>query len=117
MMQLEERLKRLEHRTTRLDELTALLKDVKEPKKSFILSMLEDFVWLEAEINLLRIYPRYIVDPRNPKNQKTLEVHKMLKDYQAQKNDIATKILRTLDIDNVSEDSALAKALAAFNDD
>jgi hypothetical protein len=37
----------------------------------------------------------------------------MLKDYQAQKDDIATKILRSLDGDT-TEESPLAKALARF---
>lgn len=98
----------------RFKELEGTLKDVKEPKKSFILSLLKDFVWLEQQITDLRCYPRYIINPKDPRQQKKLEVHNMLKDYQAQKDDIATKILRTLDNDNFSEESPLMKALAEF---
>lgn len=100
----------------RLIELKLKLNDVQEPKKSFILSLLKDFVWLEEQIEELRKYPRYIINPKDPKQQKKLEVHNMLKDYQAQKDDIATKILRTLDNDNINEESPLLKALARFND-
>ena len=100
---------------TRYDELKEVLKDVKEPKKSFILSLLKDFVWLEEQIEELRQYPRYIVNPKDTRQQKKLEVHNMLKDYQAQKNDIATKILRTFEDDNIAEDSPLLKALMEFN--
>lgn len=95
-------------------ELEDLIKDVPEPKKSFIASLIKDFVWLEQQIITLRGYPRYIINPKDTRQQKKLEVHNMLKDYQAQKNDIATKILRTLDNDNISEDSPLLKALAEF---
>lgn len=100
----------------RLIELRLKLNDVQEPKKSFILSLLKDFVWLEEQIEELRKHPRYIINPKDPRQQKKLEVHNMLKDYQAQKNDIATKILRTLDNDNLTEESPLLKALARFND-
>lgn len=99
----------------RYDELAEVLKEVKEPKKSFVLSLLKDFVWLEEQINILRQYPRYIINPNNPENQIKLEVHGMLKDFQAQKNDIATKILRSLD-NEVAEESPLLKALARFNE-
>ena len=99
---------------TRYVELAGKLNDVKEPKKSFILSLLKDFVWLEEQIDILRKYPRYQINPSNPTQQIKLEVHSMLKDYQAQKDDIATKILRSLD-DDYNEESPLLKALASFN--
>lgn len=99
----------------RYDELAGVLKDVQEPKKSFVLSLLEDFVWLETKIKELRKYPTYVINPKDTRQQKKLEVHNMLKDFQAQKNDIATKILRTLDNDNISEESPLMKALAEFS--
>ena len=72
--------------------------------------------FLEEQINNLRDYPRYIVNPKNPTQQKKLPVHDMLKDYQAQKNDIATKILRTLDGETI-EESPLLKALSRYTDD
>ena len=100
---------------TRYEQLESLLTEVKEPKRSFILSLLKDFVWLEEQIEVLRQYPRYKINPADPTQQIKLEVHSMLKDFQAQKNDIATKILRTLDLD-AAEESPLLKALAQFND-
>lgn len=100
---------------TRYEELASKLNDVKEPKRSYILSLLKDFVWLEEQIEALRKYPRYKINPNDPTKQIKLEVHNMLKDYQAQKNDIATKILRSFDNDAL-EESPLLKALAQFND-
>ena len=43
-------------------------------------------------------------------------MHDILKDFQAQKNDIAVKILRTLTVDEIGDESPLAKALASFNE-
>ena len=100
---------------TRYDELASKLNNVDEAKRGFILSLLKDFVFLEEQIEELRKYPRYIVNKADPRQQKKLPVHEMLKDYQAQKNDIATKILRSLDKETM-EVSPLLKALERFND-
>lgn len=97
----------------RFEELASKLNNVDEAKKGFILSLLSDFVFYEEKIEELRKYPQYKVNPQNPLQQKALPIHRVLKDYQAQKNDIATKILRTLDAEAL-EESPLAKALARF---
>ncbi|MBO7691532.1 MAG: hypothetical protein J6T10_02720 [Methanobrevibacter sp.] len=99
----------------RFEEIALHLENVDQSKKEFVLSLLSDFVFYEEKIKELRNYPQYIINPKNPKQQKALPVHKILKDYQAQKNDIAVKILRTLD-GEVGEESALMKALSEFND-
>lgn len=98
---------------TRFDELASKIDKIDEAKKGFILSLLKDFVFIEEQINKLREYPRYKINPNNPEQQKKLPVHDMLKDYQAQKNDIAVKILRTLD-GTEGDESELAKALKRF---
>lgn len=100
---------------TRFEELAKYLIDVDDGKKSFLLALLSDFVYLEEQIEKLKKYPRYIVNPDDPRKQKKLPVHDILKDLQAQKTDITTKILRTLD-GEAGEDSALVKALSRFND-
>lgn len=97
----------------RFEELASHLTNVDESKKEIILSLLSDFVFYENKIKELRSYPQYIINPKNPQQQKVLPVHRILKDYQAQKNDIATKILRTLQGEAV-EESALMKALGEF---
>lgn len=97
----------------RYEELKAVLKDVKEPKRSFILSLLKDFVRLEADLQALSTVQEYIINPNNPNEQIVLPIHKVIHNKQAQKNDIATKILRSLD-NEIAEESPLAKALARF---
>lgn len=100
---------------SRFDELAKTITNIDPNKKEIILSLLKDFVFLEEQIIELRKYPRFIINPQNTRQQKKLPVHEMLKDYQAQKNDIATKILRTLD-GEVGDESPLIKALARFNE-
>lgn len=98
---------------TRFEELESKIDGVDEAKKGFVLSLLSDFVFLEEQIEKLREYPRYIINPKDPKQQKKLPVHDMLKDMQAQKNDITTKILRAID-GETGEESPLLKALSKF---
>ena len=97
----------------RFEELSSYI-NCDEPKKSLILSLLSDFVFYEEQINKLRDYPQYVINPNNPLQQKKLPVHNMIKDFQAQKNDIATKISRMIDGESL-EESALIKALEQFN--
>ena len=97
----------------RYEELAAVLKDIKEPKKSFVLSLLKDFVKLEADLNALSDAQEYIINPDNPTEQIILPIHKVIHDKQAQKNDIATKILRTLENTDGAPDG-IAKILNDF---
>lgn len=98
---------------TRFEELSIHLKDVDPSKREIMLSLLKDFVYHEEQIAKLRAYPTYIINPKDLTKQIKLPVHDLLKDHQAQKNDIAVKILRTLDGEE-GEESALMKALAKF---
>ena len=98
---------------TRFDELASHLENLDESKKEIVLSLLSDFVFYEQKINELRDVPQYIINPKNPRQQKKLPIHDVMKNYQAQKNDIAVKILRTLQ-GEVPEESALMKALEGF---
>lgn len=97
----------------KFEELENYITELKEPNKSIVLSLLKDFCYLESELVKLQGLPRYVIDPKNPKLQKKLAVHDILKDLQSQKNDIATKILRALDTE-IAEDSPLAKLLSRF---
>lgn len=99
---------------TRYEELAKELNNIDAAKRGFMLSLLKDFCIIEEQIEKLRVYPTYVINPNNPKQQKKLPVHDMLKDLQAQKNDIAVKILRSLDKE-ITEESPLLKALAEFN--
>ena len=96
-------------------ELIEAMGKIKESKRGFVLSMIHDFVFLEDQIETLRKYPRYVIDEKNPRKQIKLPVHEMLKDYQAQKNDITTKIAKILDTED-GEISPLVKALMRFED-
>ena len=98
----------------RYDELAAVLTEIKEPKRSFVLSLLKDFVKLEADLDKLSTAQEYIINPNNPTEQVVLPIHKVIHDKQAQKNDIATKILRSLESE-ATEESPLLKALERFN--
>jgi hypothetical protein len=112
---MDEKIKQ-ERLEARFNELASALGEITESKKGFILSLLRDFVFFESQIDELRKYPRYIVNDKDPRKQIKLPAHDMLKDFQAQKNDVAVKILRTLENENI-EESPLMKALARFDNE
>lgn len=99
----------------RYDELAAVLGEVQEPKRSFILSLLKDFVRLEADLEQLSTAREYIINPDNPTEQVVLPIHKVIHDKQAQKNDIATKILRSFETTESGE-GGIEKLLADFEE-
>lgn len=99
----------------RYQELSETIKGLDESKKVFVLSLLKDFVFIEEQIEELRKYPRFKINPKNPEQQIKLPVHEMLKDFQAQKNDIVVKILRTLDNEKIDE-SPLLKLIARIGE-
>lgn len=99
----------------RYQELANTINGLDESKKVFVLSLLKDFVFIEEQIDELRKYPRFKINPKNLEQQIKLPVHEMLKDYQAQKNDIVTKILRTLDNEKIDE-SPLLKLIARIGE-
>jgi hypothetical protein len=96
------------------EDFEKVLTDIPEPKKGILANLFKDFLWLDEQIEALRKYPRYLVNSANPDLQKKLPVHDMLKDFQAQKNDIATKILRTLDGESNGE-SDIVRRLKEFD--
>ena len=97
----------------RFEELAKGFEKVDPAKKGIIMSLLKDFVWHEAEVEKYKALPQCIVNPKDPTKQIKLPANDILHKHQASKNDIAVKILRSLD-GEAPEVSALAKALAEF---
>lgn len=82
-------------------------------ERELITSLLKDFLDITAQIDKLKKYPRYKINDKDPTKQIKLPVHEMLKDLQAQKNDIATKLLKAIGKDG-EDDNALEKILEGF---
>ena len=99
----------------RYEEFKQHIEKTAEPKRSLLLSLYKDLQRITHKLEELADAKEYIINPQNPTEQVILPIHKVIHDLQAQKNDIITKILRGLD-GETGEESALLKALAAFND-
>lgn len=97
----------------RFEDLAKHLDKVKESKRGILLSLLKDFVYYEGKVEEYKGLPQVIYDKKDPTRQKKLPASNVLHQFQASKNDVAVKILRSLDNED-SETSELAKKLAEF---
>ena len=97
----------------RYQPIREAIEQVEAGKRALLLSLLDDFIYLDGELTKLRKLPRFKFNPKNPEQQLKLPAHEMIKDFQAQKNDIANKLLKALGVSD-DDESPLAKALARF---
>lgn len=97
----------------RYNELISQLTDVNEAKKPYLCSLIKDFVVWEGIEEKLDGLPTFEVDPENPKRQRKLPAHDMLKDAQQRKTEIARGIMRELD-GTATEESPLMALLKKY---
>ena len=95
------------------EELCKNLGDIDENKRYYVKSLIKDFlIWEELSAKLEKL-PTFEVDKDNPKRQRKLPAHDMLKEAQQRKTEIARAILR--EMSGVGEEeSPLAKLLKQY---
>ena len=94
-------------------ELVAAFGEMPESKKPFILSLIHDFVEIEARCAALEGLPTFEIDARNTKRQRKLPAHDMLKEWQQRKTEVTRALLRA-DETTEQEESPLMKVLAKY---
>lgn len=95
-------------------ELTASLGEIDKAKEPYLHSLIHDFVEIEQHCKDLEGLPTFEVDTKNPKRQRKLPAHDMLKEWQQRKTEVTRAILRALDTDAIKEDSPLMAMLGQF---
>lgn len=98
----------------RAAELIAVLGDIEGSKKPFVLSLIHDFVEIEARCAALEGLPTFEIDAKNPKRQRKLPAHDMLKEWQQRKTEVTRALLRAIEGGDDQDESPLAKMLAKF---
>ncbi len=91
------------------------LGEIPENKRAIIEQLVKDFCkWsnISAELDGL---PTFEVDPKNPKRQRKLPAHDMLKDAQQRTTELARALLRVVD-GEAEEESPLLKMLREYRD-
>lgn len=94
-------------------ELIGAFGEVDEAKKPFILALIHDFVEIEARCKSLEGLPTFEIDPKNPKRQRKLPAHDMLKEWQQRKTETTRALLREIGGGDEQE-SPLLKMLSKY---
>lgn len=96
-------------------EIMQALGDLPEKKRVIIEQLVKDFCkWANISAQLDGL-PTFEVDPKNPKRQRKLPAHDMLKDAQQRTTELARALLRVVD-DEGEEESPLLKMLREYRD-
>lgn len=96
-------------------EILKAFGELPENKRVIIEQLVKDFCkWADISQKLDGL-PTFEVDPRNPRRQRKLPAHDMLKDAQQRTTELARALLRVLD-GETEEESPLLKMLREYRD-
>lgn len=91
------------------------LGEIPKNKRAIIEQLVHDFCkWADISASLDGL-PTFEVDPRNPRRQRKLPAHDMLKDAQQRTTELARALLRIVD-GETEEESPLMKMLREYRE-
>lgn len=97
------------------NEIMQALGDIPEKKRLILGQLAKDFCkWANISAQLDGL-PTFEVDPNNPKRQRKLPAHDMLKDAQQRTTELARALLREID-GEAEEESPLLSMLKRYRD-
>lgn len=99
----------------RREELELIFKDIAENKKAIIEPLLDEFVFIEERLKVLKKLPHLRVHPRNPERQEVTPAGKQYKEYMQSYLNALKVLQRTLYLEGQGEDSPLLKILSEFS--
>lgn len=97
----------------RENELIEAFGELAEAKKPFILALIHDFVEIEARCKELEGLPTFEINPKNPKQQRKLPAHDMLKEWQQRKTEVTRALLRANESEE-GEESPVLKLIKKY---
>lgn len=99
-----------------VNEIMQALGDVPANKRLILEQLAKDFCkWANISAQLDGL-PTFEIDPTNPKRQRKLPAHDMLKDAQQRTTELARALLREIDGD-AQEEKPLIKMLKEYRND
>lgn len=90
--------------------------ELPENKRPIIERLVKDFCKWSNISEQLEGLPTFEIDPNNPKRQRKLPAHDMLKDAQQRTTELARALLRVID-GEVEEESPLMQMIREFRND
>lgn len=100
---------------SRREELLKILENVDESKKTVVIPMIDDIVFLEGKLENLRKLPFIKIHPTNPDMQKLTPAAKQYKELLQQYNNCIKILVSTVSKGELEEDSPLRAYLKRLN--
>ena len=105
----------MEAAAMKVEDIMQALGDVPEKKRLILEQLAKDFCkWADISAQLDGL-PTFEIDPKNPKRQRKLPVHDMLKDAQQRTTELARALLREVN-GEVLEDDPFIKMIMEARD-
>ena len=99
-----------------VNDILQALGDIPENKRLIIEQLAKDFCkWATISAQLEGL-PTFEVDPKDPKRQRKLPAHDMLKDAQQRTTELARALLREVN-GEVAEDDEFSKMISQYRED
>ena len=100
----------------RKDELLKIFEDTEEAG-DIVRPLIEDVVWLEGQLEVLRKLPMIQVNPNNLAQQRATPAQKMYKEYLQQYNNCIKTLTSVLRKDGAEEESPLRAYIKGLAND
>ena len=91
----------------RVQELKAIFKSLDENKQKIVLPLIEEAVFLERQMTVLKQYPFIKFHPSNPNLQKVTAAGKQYREYLQTYTNIIDKLCRMYGKEDMGEESPL----------
>lgn len=100
----------------REEKLLSLLNGLDSSFRTTFQELVNEICFLEGQLKELKKFPFIVVHPDNPAKQRTTPAAKQYKEFLQQYNNCIKTILRTLERNEVEEESPLAAYLKAMRE-
>lgn len=98
-------------------ELLSYFSAISESKRSVIIPLIDEFLFLEEELQKLRSLPLIRIHPKNPARQEITPAGKLYKEYMQSYLNALKVLQKTLYMEGETGESALVKMLKEFDNE
>ena len=92
---------------SRKDELLKVFENVDAGKKTVVINLIDEMIFIEEQLDILKKQPHIKVHPTHPELQKQTAAGKMYKEYMQQYTNVTKELLSVLNREETTDDSPL----------
>lgn len=100
----------------RKEEILKCFTDITKEKESFLIPLIDNFVFIESQLSKLRNLPHIRIHPNNPERQEVTPAGKMYKEYMQSYLNALKVLQKELLLEKIDSESPLLKMLKEFEE-